>query len=835
MQNQFLLGTTRKSCLVAFALSVVSGFSSSAGQVEFPQTIPSCPAEYLTDSLLASDGSIWVTSEGKGIFRYYPGKDNKSDTAWLDASYFRGLPDTVNYYALAEDKQGRIWAGTDNKGVAVFNGETWQTYDRENALLGERVFDIAVSQKTGDVAVATSGGISIFQPSKGDWVSLTRAGGLVEDQVKALAYDLAGDLWIAYSCGGVSQLSGKDSYKVLQTVQSKWYWDEKSGARQPLTATGEGLPSNLCDAILPLRNGGIVVGTTSGLGWMPNRKNGKWKFVRGKDYDAKNKGLMNPPALVGNQVREELLLPEDYITCLSQGKQGIWVGFREKGAVLLDPMTMTKKAEAKFPKKVTMPWVTSMLMMPNESVYATTYGFGFVKIGEGDKNKSVKLNVVAPAQMPVHPQVAKVMSEEEIEKELEKRDAQFKVKEEDSPVVFWKEDWATQGDWCERYGTHKGLLCATAQPENDEIWNGDVEIDVRGEIGSHRLLEGDLYSKFFQGDITDDVNVLHDPKTGTRVAAQWVDRKEGEYKSYHDGPDIWTVVDVPEGRYEIALYFYNYGEKDGNRQGEKDYLVEVRQSNQELSENTEWKDEIKEVVKSPVLARTRVSDFKGGGVYKSFFADKGGRYYFRVVNNYSPITICNAVLVSRLGAGVKIPEGSKNADVFSYGRIPPHPEEISDDEKNKFAGVLELWRKSSLVVASGKYLSGNRKLQDHLYKLVQEKPDSQRVILNWRWYLRYWNSAEHDNFKDFMCKCWYSVQDLFPTMRSEEFFPYSPRTVSFSPRELKIMRYMGLDWKDYLEDSNNKPRINAIDFKAKAADIDDKQYQEMELNFMLKQ
>lgn len=824
--------------LTCLAYCGLAELGKAANQVEFPKTIPACPADYLTDGLLASDGSIWVTSEGSGIYRYFPGKNNTSKDAWLAATYYSGLPDTANFYALAEDKQGRIWAGSDNKGVAVFNGTEWKVYNRENALIGERVFDIAVSPKTGDVAVATSGGISIYDPNKENWFSLTRAEGLVEDQIRSLSYDTAGDLWIAYSCGGVSQLSGEDNYKILQTVQAPWYWDEKSGAHQPLETTGEGIPSNLCNAILTLPNGGVVAGTSSGLSWMGNRQSGKWRFLRGKDYVEKNKGLMNPPALANSsRNRTGNLLPEDYVTSLAWSSQGLWVGFREKGAILLDPSTMRKKREGKFSENIKTPWVTSMLPMPDGAVYATTYGFNMVKIVEGEKNSTSKMKVLGQNALPAHPQIARLTSEEEIMKELEKRERQFR--EGDSPIVFWKEDWATQGDWCERYGTHRALLCATAPPQGDdeimrfEVARGDVKINIRGEVGPNKYGNDDYYLLFFQGDIVDNPNVLYNPKTGTRAAAQWMDRKEEQvdYNSRNDGPDLWSVIDIPEGKHEVALYFHNYGEREGIGQCYKDYLLEVRSAQIPLSEEITWEEEVLNAMKRPVLARTRIYDFKGCGVYKSFFVGKGGRYYFRIVNNYSSLAILNGVFITRIN-----PESTQYAhhDVFAYAQRPPHPEEIDRKDRVQYSALLKMWDQASSSIASGRYLSKSRNLLYSLYRLMHSQQGGQPIISNWRWFLRMWSTKEHNSFEDFMLKTWYAMQDRFPTMRSEEFFPYSPRTIPFSPREIRAMQCMEINWKDYLPDSKNKPVIDAIKLKEKISKMTDEEYNKMEEDFLKK-
>ena len=36
--------------------------------------------------------------------------------------YYSGFPKGKNFTCIAEDRQGRIWVGTDDSGVAVFNG-----------------------------------------------------------------------------------------------------------------------------------------------------------------------------------------------------------------------------------------------------------------------------------------------------------------------------------------------------------------------------------------------------------------------------------------------------------------------------------------------------------------------------------------------------------------------------------------------------------------------------------------------------------------------------------------------------------------------------------------
>ncbi|MEG2237172.1 MAG: hypothetical protein RRY13_05895, partial [Akkermansia sp.] len=144
------------------------------------------------------------------------------------------------------------------------------------------------------------------------------------------------------------------------------------------------------------------------------------------------------------------------------------------------------------------------------------------------------------------------------------------------------------------------------------------------------------------------------------------------------------------------------------------------------------------------------------------------------------------------------------------------------------------YQKASVSVTKREILSKNREILDSLYRLAQSKNDAQSIVSNWRWYLRLWNSKEHGEFDRLMQKCWYDVQDHFCTMCSEAFFPYSPRTIPFSPEEIKGMKYMGIDWKDYLPDSKKKPVISSMELKEKISKMSEEEYKKMEKDFMLK-
>ena len=111
-------------------------------------------------------GNIWAGTEDNGLWLLdISGKTIRCVGRTAEANNASPAEDKIpdSYiikegvvYALACDKQGRIWAGHGNQGVSVFNGEAWKNYDVVSGPLGERINDIKVNPADGDVWIATS-------------------------------------------------------------------------------------------------------------------------------------------------------------------------------------------------------------------------------------------------------------------------------------------------------------------------------------------------------------------------------------------------------------------------------------------------------------------------------------------------------------------------------------------------------------------------------------------------------------------------------------------------------------------------------------------------------
>jgi hypothetical protein len=275
---------------------------------------------YPTCLARAQNGDIWAGGEDNGAWRY-----NASTHKWTQFTVNNGLGDN-DIYALAVDKQNRVWVGHLNHGVSVWNGASWKNYDVASGPTGERIFDIAVNPKDGDVWIAHNFGLSRYSVSKDNWSNFSRASGLPSDQVNSLAFSADGDLYAGTLCDGIAIARTADGYKTWQNVRGS---NELSS-----TDIGDGLPSSLINDVLVAGDGAIYVATTAGLAW--SRDKGKsWRFSRGSDWLEKNKGRWKPAKVAPDAAQETLLLQDD-VTCLAEDQRGfLWLGLRHQGYQVL--------------------------------------------------------------------------------------------------------------------------------------------------------------------------------------------------------------------------------------------------------------------------------------------------------------------------------------------------------------------------------------------------------------------------------------------------------------------------------------------------------------------
>ena len=116
---------------------------------------------------------------------------------WENFTTANGLPDN-HVFSVAVDGK-RVWAATEN-GLGLYENGKWRVYRPEDGLAHRAVLYVAPDPRTGDVWIATMGGLSRFSAGRFDtFTQLTS--GLANDVVYGAA--VQGDfVWVATAAGG---------------------------------------------------------------------------------------------------------------------------------------------------------------------------------------------------------------------------------------------------------------------------------------------------------------------------------------------------------------------------------------------------------------------------------------------------------------------------------------------------------------------------------------------------------------------------------------------------------------------------------------------------------
>jgi ligand-binding sensor domain-containing protein/signal transduction histidine kinase len=177
--------------------SPASGFK----QREFP--LP--PAVRITSVLEATDGALWI---GTTVGLYRLGETGIAQTFHKPD----GLPGEW-VQALLADSKGGVWAAVRG-GLALFSGAgggEWRVskvYDEKSGLVGSDVKALTEASD-GTLWVATSHGIGRLKLGGGEPAllpNLTRAQGLSDRSVIAIAEDRAGNIWAGTEGAGAMRI-----------------------------------------------------------------------------------------------------------------------------------------------------------------------------------------------------------------------------------------------------------------------------------------------------------------------------------------------------------------------------------------------------------------------------------------------------------------------------------------------------------------------------------------------------------------------------------------------------------------------------------------------------
>lgn len=270
-----------------------------------------------------------------------------------------GLPQNT-IMALAHDREGRLWAATQD-GLAVWNGRAWRVHNLPDRQLSNFLRCLLVASDGALWAGRQDGGLARFDRGRWDLVGPERLGARrVDDLLEA-----GGRIWAA-TPGGLIRQEGSGWRKILdRPSQSLAQLDNghiavglerglvavaMDGSSDP--APGRGLEEVPVHRLLRRADGAWLAGTGRGLyAW----RDGRWSPLgpgsEGWDITclAETEGARGPTLWVGTRdglaVQEaggwRVLgsregLPGRFITALLPQGRGLWIGINE-GLALLQP------------------------------------------------------------------------------------------------------------------------------------------------------------------------------------------------------------------------------------------------------------------------------------------------------------------------------------------------------------------------------------------------------------------------------------------------------------------------------------------------------------------
>ncbi len=145
-------------------------------------------------SIAGRKGELWLGRRHGGLtqLRFEPG--GIASTTYTKAD---GLAqDSV--FAVQENRNGTVWAGTLSGGVSKFQNGKFTTYTSDSGLASNTIFSI-LEGSDGTMWFATPSGLSAL--SKGKWHTYTDRDGLPSANVNCLFEDSQGTLWVGTAAG----------------------------------------------------------------------------------------------------------------------------------------------------------------------------------------------------------------------------------------------------------------------------------------------------------------------------------------------------------------------------------------------------------------------------------------------------------------------------------------------------------------------------------------------------------------------------------------------------------------------------------------------------------
>ncbi len=139
-------------------------------------------------------GRVWFGTDGKGITVYENGKF----TSYHDFDKSRGKV----VYSITEDHEGNIWFSTLNHGVYRFDGKNFRNFGLSSGLKDLNISGLT-TDRAGNIIIVHQRGIDILHPQTFEWEYLGKEVGIesLDCDLNAISRDFKNNIWIGSQHG----------------------------------------------------------------------------------------------------------------------------------------------------------------------------------------------------------------------------------------------------------------------------------------------------------------------------------------------------------------------------------------------------------------------------------------------------------------------------------------------------------------------------------------------------------------------------------------------------------------------------------------------------------
>jgi ligand-binding sensor domain-containing protein/serine phosphatase RsbU (regulator of sigma subunit) len=196
-------------------------------------------------------GNLWFGTHHGGIYKYVM---SESRMVYYDLIKMGVSSNMVS--CITEDSRGRIWIGTWGGGIAVFDGENFRKFDKENGLKASKISKI-IEDVEGNILIADqNNGLTIF---KGDaFETINEKEILPDPNVNAIYQDSKGAIWFGTNEGISCYYPGSQKKPVIYNKATNFLYEDIRFLRED-------------------KNGNLWIGANEGGVILYNRKISKFE------------------------------------------------------------------------------------------------------------------------------------------------------------------------------------------------------------------------------------------------------------------------------------------------------------------------------------------------------------------------------------------------------------------------------------------------------------------------------------------------------------------------------------------------------------------------------